>query len=125
MKKIAIYASILGAIGVLVGAFGAHGVKGKISDYHYSSCRVGIEYLFFHLAPLLFIASQEYSKSWTRIAYFFIIGILFFTGSNVLMTTEAIHHINFHFLWPVTPIGGVLLVIAWVGLGVNLYKQKD
>lgn len=125
MKKIATYTCILGAIGVLVGAFGAHGVKGKISDYHYSSYRVGIEYLFFHLAPLLFIATKEYSKTLTRIAYLFIAGILFFTGSNVLMTTEAIHYINFHFLWPITPLGGIFMTIGWIWLGVFLWKNKD
>lgn len=125
MKKIATYTCILGAIGVLVGAFGAHGVKGKISDYHYSSYRVGIEYLFFHLAPLLFIVTKVYSKTLTRIAYLFIVGILFFTGSNVLMTTEAIHHINFHFLWPITPLGGIFMTIGWIWLGIYLWKNKD
>ena len=125
MKKIAVYTCILGSIGVLVGAFGAHGVKCKISDYHYSSYRVGIEYLFFHLAPLLFIATQTYSKSLTKIAYLFIVGILFFTGSNVLMTTEAIHHINFHFLWPITPLGGILMTIGWIWLGIHFWNNKD
>ena len=55
MKKIAIYASLLGMIGVMVGAFGAHGVRSKISDYHYAAYRVGVEYLFFHLLLLIFL----------------------------------------------------------------------
>lgn len=122
MKKIAFYAAILGILGVAFGAFGAHGIKGKISDYHYASYRVGVEYLFFHLVPLFYIATKEHSKSLTYTAIIFIIGILFFTGSNLLMTTEALHHINFHFLWPITPMGGVLMMIGWVRLAYDSFK---
>lgn len=125
MKKFARIAAILGAVGVLLGAFGAHGLKGKLSDYHYGSYRVGIEYLFFHLAPLLYLAHATYSKALVRIGYLFLFGIIFFTGSNVLMTTEAVHHINFHFLWPITPIGGVLLVIAWIYLIFTIPTSKQ
>lgn len=125
MKKFAIIASVFGALGVLFGAFGAHAVKGKISDYHYSSYRVGIEYLFFHLVPLFYIASQSENSVLSRIGFMFTIGIVFFAGSNLLMTTEALHHINFHFLWPVTPLGGVLMLSAWLMLTYHLIKNKD
>lgn len=125
MRKIAFYASILGIIGIVFGAFGAHGVKGKISDFHYASYRVGIEYLFFHLAPLLFISTQTYNKQLRTSAFLFIIGILLFTGSNLLMTTEAIHHINFHFLWPTTPLGGIMMMIAWAILAFHFVKERN
>jgi uncharacterized membrane protein YgdD (TMEM256/DUF423 family) len=123
MKKIAVYASILGILGVAFGAFGAHGIKGKISDNHYGAYRVGIEYLFFHIAPLFYIATRDFSKSYQLSARCFIMGILFFTGSNLLMTTEAIHHINMHFLWPVTPMGGILMMCGWAILGYTSYKN--
>ncbi len=125
MRKIGILVSIIGALGVLFGAFGAHGVKDKIDPTRYAAYRVGIEYLFFHLVPLFYIAQQAYSKRLMTIAYVFIIGILCFTGSNLLMTTEAIHHINFHFLWPVTPLGGILFVIAWLMLAHYFFSKKD
>ncbi len=125
MQKIGAAVCVIGLLGVGLGAFGAHGVKGKISDYHYASYRVGIEYLFFHLAPLLYIASRAYSKHLTRIAIVFILGIACFTGSNLLMTTEAIHHINFHLLWPITPLGGILLVLGWGMLAVHFINKKD
>ena len=124
MRKIGIIVSILGALGVLFGAFGAHGVKDKIDPARYAAYRVGIEYLFFHLAPLLYIAQQAYSKRLMTIAYVFILGIICFTGSNILMTTEAIHHINFHLLWPVTPLGGLLFVIAWLMLTYYFFSKK-
>ena len=124
MRKIGMIAAIIGALGVLFGAFGAHGVKEKIDPARYASYRVGIEYLFFHLAPLLYIAQQAYSKRLMTIAYVFILGIICFTGSNILMTTEAIHHINFHLLWPVTPLGGLLFVIAWLMLTYYFFSKK-
>jgi hypothetical protein len=64
-------------------------------------------------------------RSWMAIAYVFIIGIVCFASSNLLMTTEAIHHINFHFLWPVTPLGGLLFVIAWLMLAHYFFSNKD
>jgi uncharacterized membrane protein YgdD (TMEM256/DUF423 family) len=125
MKKIGLIVCIIGALGVLFGAYGAHGVKDKIDPVRYAAYRVGIEYLFFHLAPLLFIANQPYRKQLERIAYVFILGIICFTSSNLLMTTEAIHGINFHFMWPITPIGGILFVIGWIMLAYNFVKNKD
>jgi len=125
MRKIGTIVCILGVLGVLFGAFGAHSVKSKIDPVRYASYRVGIEYLFFHLAPLLFIASQPYSKKLMRIAYLFIIGIVCFAGSNLLMTTESIHHIHFHFLWPITPLGGVLFVIAWITFAHYFFSKRD
>lgn len=117
-------AAVLGAAGVLFGAFGAHGLKGVLSDYHYGAYRVGVEYLFFHLAPLLFISQIPYGKFINTIGWLFFVGILCFTGSNLLMTTEAVHHINFHFLWPITPLGGILFVFAWLGLAYYLIRHK-
>ncbi len=125
MKKIGLTICIIGALGVLFGAFGAHGVKDKIDPVRYAAYRVGIEYLFFHLAPLLFIANQVYSKKLERIAYVFILGIICFTSSNLLMTTEALHGTNFHFMWPITPLGGVLFVIGWILLGLHFFQKKD
>jgi uncharacterized membrane protein YgdD (TMEM256/DUF423 family) len=125
MRRIGIIACTVGAIGVLFGAFGAHSIKSKIDPSRYASYRVGIEYLFFHLAPLLYIASRAHSKHLTRIAFVFILGIVCFTGSNLLMTTEAIHHINFHFLWPITPLGGILFVLGWGMLARYFINIKD
>jgi uncharacterized membrane protein YgdD (TMEM256/DUF423 family) len=124
MGKIGMIAAIIGAFGVLFGAFGAHGVKDKIDPTRYAAYRVGIEYLFFHIVPLLYLAQQANSKRVMTISYMFILGIVCFTGSNILMTTEAIHRINFHFLWPVTPLGGLLFVIAWLMLAYYFFSKK-
>lgn len=123
MKLFLKFASLLGVLGVMFGAFGAHGIKGHVSEQHYSSYRVGIEYLYFHLAPLLYLATRNESKNLKISGYLFFIGILFFTGSNLLMTTEEMHHINFHFLWPITPLGGVLMLLGWVMLLVDSFKK--
>lgn len=114
MRKLAGYAAIMGACGILFGAFGAHSIRSQISDHHYQAYRVGIEYLFFHIAPLLYLSMLSESKLLNLSARCFISGVVFFTGSNILMTTESIHHLPVQFLWPVTPIGGVLMLAGWV-----------
>ena len=68
---------------------------------------------------------QPFSKKLERIAYIFISGIVCFTSSNLLMTTEAIHGINFHFMWPITPLGGVLFVIGWIMLAIDFRQRRD
>lgn len=125
MRRIGIIACTLGAFGIIFGAFGAHSIKSKIDPTRYAAYRVGIEYLFFHLAPLLYIATHSYSKYLERIGYLFVLGIICFTGSNLLMTTEAIHHINFHPLWPITPLGGILLLLGWGMLAKHFINKKD
>jgi uncharacterized membrane protein YgdD (TMEM256/DUF423 family) len=73
MRKIGILVSIIGALGVLFGAFGAHGVKDKIDPTRYAAYRVGIEYLFFHLAPLFYIAQQAYNKRLMNASHMFLL----------------------------------------------------
>lgn len=125
MKRLLSITCFLGMIGVLLGAFGAHGVRGKISDHHYDSYRTGIQYLFYHIAPLLYLTFGKMNSLRAWGAFCFVIGVIFFTGSNLLMTTEELHHVNFHFLWPVTPIGGLSLVAGWLMLFLDSLKREN
>lgn len=125
MKKFLTIACLLGILGIVFGAFGAHGIKGKIAPERYANYRVGIEYLFFHLAPLLYLSHQNLSKRLNLAGWFFVLGIILFTGSNLLMTTQELHHINFKFIWPTTPIGGVLMMLGWTILLIHSISKKE
>jgi uncharacterized membrane protein YgdD (TMEM256/DUF423 family) len=124
-KKILITASLFGAVAVVLGAFGAHGLKNLIPANALTIWAKGVEYQFYHTFALLFLSQMKESK-WTNMAYrFFSFGILFFSGSLYLLATRTITEISFvNFIGPITPIGGLLFIIGWVMLLLSALKTK-
>jgi uncharacterized membrane protein YgdD (TMEM256/DUF423 family) len=124
-KKILITASLFGAVAVVLGAFGAHGLKNLIPADALTIWAKGVEYQFYHTFALLFLSQLKESK-WTNMAYrFFSFGILFFSGSLYLLATRTITEISFvNFIGPITPIGGLLFIIGWVMLLLSALKTK-
>ena len=55
---------------------------------------------------------------------FNLIGVLFFSGSIYLLALEDVLSVNMSFLWPITPIGGLLLIIGWTLLLIGLLRKK-
>ena len=124
-KKILITASLFGAIAVILGAFGAHGLKNLISQDALAIWSKGVEYQFYHAFALLFLSQLTESK-WTRLAYgFFTFGIIFFSFSLYLLATRTVTEISFiNYIGPITPIGGLLLIIGWGMLLLSALKRK-
>lgn len=114
--------AILGALAVGIGAFGAHGLKPLLDAKTIHAFETGVSYHFFHLAALLFCViklEQGFNKNTNRAYQFFIAGILCFSGSLYGIAMGRAFGINFDFLGPITPIGGVLLMIGWIMLAVR------
>jgi uncharacterized membrane protein YgdD (TMEM256/DUF423 family) len=124
-RKILITASLFGAIAVVLGAFGAHGLKNLISADALTIWAKGVEYQFYHTLALLFLSQMPESKL-TRLAHvFFSLGILFFSGSLYLLATRTVTDISFvNYIGPVTPIGGLLLIVGWGMLLLSALKSK-
>ncbi|RZL18709.1 MAG: DUF423 domain-containing protein [Pedobacter sp.] len=124
-KKILITASLFGAVAVVLGAFGAHGLKNLISAEALTIWAKGVEYQFYHTFALLFLSQLKESK-WTNMAYrFFSFGILFFSGSLYLLATRSVTEISFvNYIGPITPIGGLLFIIGWAMLLLSALKTK-
>lgn len=116
-KNLLILISISGLLAVCIGAFGAHGLEGKISPESLTSYKTGVSYQFYHtLAALasyiLLIDNQSKTKLWP--SWLFIIGNLLFSGSIYLLTTRTLTGIeNTTWLGPITPIGGVCYIMGW------------
>lgn len=116
-------------IGVIIGAMGAHALTGKISADSLMSYKTGVSYQFYHtlasfIAIILFI---QFRKIQFRYAtYCFIIGIILFSGSIYLLTTDSITGIGLRNLWgPLTPIGGVFFIIGWALVFYGIIKLKS
>jgi len=126
-RRIILTASFFGAVAVILGAFGAHGLKNLIPADALTIWAKGVEYQFYHTFALLFLSTfARFRTKLVDIAYYcFTIGIILFSGSLYLLATREILHLNFvNFIGPVTPVGGLLLVAGWAFLFFAALKNR-
>ncbi|MFY7987238.1 MAG: DUF423 domain-containing protein [Flavobacterium sp.] len=114
-KKILLVAAILGVTAIILGAFGAHALKKVLSMEQLATFEVGVRYQMYHALFLLFIGTFAFlgDKERTIIFYLTITGILCFSGSIYFLATNTITNLKIKFLGPITPIGGMFLILAW------------
>lgn len=126
-KKVLITGAILGCLAVILGAFGAHGLKKVLTVDQIAAFETGVRYQMYHALLLLFIGGTNYLqvKSQKIIYYLILIGIVLFSGSIYGLTTKDITSIDFTAIGFITPIGGTLLIAAWVILVVNFLRLKS
>ncbi|MFC3196860.1 DUF423 domain-containing protein [Parapedobacter deserti] len=126
-KRIILTASFFGFAAVALGAFGAHGLEGKISESHLETWETAVDYHFYHTLGLLFLATFSRAKNnYIKFSFVtFTLGILLFSGSLYLLSTRAVTGFgNPSVLGPVTPIGGLCFILGWIGLFVATIKNK-
>lgn len=119
-KKIILSALIFGIISIVLGAFGAHALKKMLSVDQLSSFEVGVKYLMYQAFFLFFIGTTQMvlEKQKRIIFYLTLGGTILFSGSIFLLTTKTVSGIDFKLLGPITPIGGLLLIMSW---GITFY----
>ena len=126
-RNVIITATLLGAISIILGAFGAHALKKLIDINALTTFETGVRYQMYHALFLLFLASnnliQEKTKKTIHILVIF--GVLFFSGSIYFLATNTITNLKTKFLGPITPIGGLFLVSAWVYLFYAVLSKKQ
>lgn len=116
--------SILGALAVILGAFGAHGLEDYLSADQKETYQTAVIYHLVHVLAGLF-STQRVSKDqrWARLSVvFFILGILLFSGSLYLLSTAQLTSIPASWVGPITPIGGVFFILGWVSLGADFLR---
>jgi uncharacterized membrane protein YgdD (TMEM256/DUF423 family) len=126
-KTILLSAILLIFSGIILGAFGAHGLEGKISVEKIESFKTGVNYQMYHGLAFFALAAlfPFFNFSLKLIFRLMLIGLLFFSGSIYLLATQVILGLSIsRFLGPTTPIGGLLLIISWGILFYKVAKQK-
>ena len=126
-KRIILTASFFGLTAVILGAFGAHGLEGKISNDQLETWKTAVDYQFYHTVALLFLSTFSRAKNnYIRFSFItFTLGVLLFSGSLYLLSTHSINEFGSPtILGPVTPIGGLCFILGWVGLIVATIKNK-
>ena len=114
-KKILLFGLAFGIISIILGAFGAHALKKVLSLDQLSSFEVGVRYLIYHALFLLFVGTTTMllPEQKNIILYLTLFGIILFSGSIFLLSSSGVTGINFKFLGPLTPLGGLLLIASW------------
>jgi uncharacterized membrane protein YgdD (TMEM256/DUF423 family) len=118
---------ILGAIAVAFGAFGAHALREMVDEKAIQTWQTAVQYHFYHLFAIALtgILLKEGVNVWyKRAGYFFITGILVFSGSLYIMTLlKATGATSVNWLGAITPIGGVCFIAGWLFLLLGVRKK--
>jgi len=125
-KLVLLVGALTGCLAVILGAFGAHGLRDKLDPDLLASFETGIRYQFYHALALLLIGllMNHVGAATLRAASTCImIGTLLFSGSIYLLSTRALLPFgDMRFLGPVTPLGGVLLIAGWILMAVAFIR---
>ncbi|SFS89281.1 DUF423 domain-containing protein [Marininema halotolerans] len=117
---------VLGAINmflaIALGAFGAHGLQGKISDRMIANWHTGAQYHMIHALALLFIgflvSKVGSSPLVSTGGWLLLTGILLFSGSLYVMALTGVKQLG-----AITPIGGLAFLVGWVCIAIAAIKQ--
>jgi uncharacterized membrane protein YgdD (TMEM256/DUF423 family) len=125
-KKITAIAAYLGIVAIILGAFGAHALKKVLTPEQLISFETGVRYQMYQAFFLFFLATQNDILEKTKKTIFTLIlsGTLFFSGSIYLLSTTGITGVSFKSIGFITPIGGLLLILAWGMLGYSILKTR-
>ena len=128
-KRHLIAAAVFGGLAVAFGAFGAHSLANITSDEKIlHGFQTGVQYQLYHALALLAIGIlyEKNPGKWLKWAgYFFIAGIILFSGSLYLLTFLKIQESSaVKFVGPVTPLGGIFFIAGWLFLLMAVIKGK-
>lgn len=114
--------SIMMALAIAIGAFGAHGLKTIIDDSMMKIYNTGVEYHFYNTLGLFAASFIMYLKPSSKKAviasWLILVGMIIFSFSLYFLVI-----LNIPILGAITPIGGTLLIIAWILLSIAIYKD--
>ena len=125
MKTWLIVGACLAGVSVLLGAFGAHGLKTRVSSDDLGIFETAVRYQMYHSLGILFISTLGITKSFPDNillipTYLMVAGIIIFSGSLYILVLT-----NTRWLGAITPIGGGLLIFSWFLLAFNIYRSMQ
>jgi len=120
-KNTVIFAAALFSLAIILGAFGAHGLKQLVDKNSVESFEVGIRYQFYISIAILILGlnADKFTFSIQRICVLMALGLALFSGSIYLLAIKELLPFSIRFLGPVTPLGGLIMIIGFV---ILIYK---
>ena len=121
-------AALLGALAVVLGAFGAHALKQLLSDKYLAVFETAVRYQFYHVFALVAVGIlfKEFPNNYLLWSgRLFCYGILIFSGSLYLLTLlEALGQQGFKWVGAITPIGGLCLIAGWILMVLGITNKN-
>ncbi len=115
----------LAGLSVMLGAFGAHSLKARLTEKKLATFHTANDYLGYHalglivIGLLIYLVKEETGRKLKRSAIWISVGIVFFCGSLYGLVFEGPR-----FLGPITPLGGLCFMIGWFTMAATLYKHR-
>ncbi|MFM7467609.1 MAG: DUF423 domain-containing protein [Crocinitomicaceae bacterium] len=123
-KTIAITGILLILCGIILGAFGAHALKDLVSTSKLASFETGVRYQLLQGMGLLIIGLQSSLSFSLKIFYrLMLVGTILFSFSIYLLTFSEVTNIPTKLIGPITPIGGLLMICAWLHLVFKMIRS--
>ena len=128
-KNFFILATVIILLAVIIGAYGAHGLRPFMGETGMTTFKTGSQYHFYHGIAIWLVLSLHFQiniQRISRIIYFFTAGIICFSGSLYLLSIKSILSSSLvSILGPITPIGGLFFIVGWVLILISLIKSPS
>lgn len=126
-KGILITGAVLGALAVILGAFGAHGLKNLVDADAVKTFETGVKYQMYHALLLLLVGGNSLLSNSTKttVMYLVIAGIILFSGSIYGLSTNSLTSFDFRKIGFITPIGGAVLIASWCMLIYKFFQLRN
>lgn len=119
--------TVLAGLSVVLGAFGAHGLKQIVPPDTVATYQTGVQYQMYHAFALIVVGMlyERFPNNFVSLAgMFFIAGIVLFSGSlYLLVSLKAMNRVGLAGVGIITPIGGVLFITGWVLLLIGILRK--
>ena len=126
-KKVIQIAILFIGVAIILGALGAHALEKVINSDKLASFEVGVKYQMYHGLALLLLAvlSDKCNFSFKIVYRFIISGVCVFSGSIYALVFQELIGVKLGVVFgPLTPIGGLLMIVGWVLLFIKVWKLK-
>ncbi len=125
-RKFYIAGFFFGLIGIILGAFATHGLKPMLTPEAVNSFETGVKYQIYHALLFLILGNMKElgQKISNWVFYMVLCGVLLFSGSIYLLSTNALTSFDFSVIALITPLGGSLMILAWTILLIHFVMLK-
>ncbi|MFN5712935.1 MAG: DUF423 domain-containing protein [Bacteroidota bacterium] len=120
--KLIALSAVSGAISIILGAIAAHQLKNLLSESSLDAFDKGVKYQMFQSLFLVILGiscNSENHKVIKNVALLAFTGMCLFSLSIYLLSTQVITNINFSWLGPITPLGGLAMIVSWLFFAVK------